>query len=98
MTDEQQSPDQWVCPTDVPQVTRPLKYHALVVNSKAGPDTKGDQSFGGNLEAQIQWARGALKQNDAADEVVVYEIIERPVARVRRSLLKEDSPTVERFT
>jgi hypothetical protein len=89
-------PNQWVCP-EGSVVTRKLKYHAVMVVPDGTPETKGAQSFGGSLENEIQWAKGILPLHKDATEVIVYEMIERPVARVRRALLAEDPPLVEKL-
>lgn len=63
-----------------------MRYRAVLIVPNATRDTKPYQSIGNILTDLEDWARKVLPKAPEGSEVVIYESIEKPVARFTRDL------------
>lgn len=66
-----------------------MKYRALLIVPNATRETKPEQAIGNVQSDMEQWAEKTLAKAPAGSEVVIYESIEKPVARFTKNLTGE---------
>lgn len=66
-----------------------MKYRALLIVPNATRETKPEQSLGNVLSHLEDWAQKTLVKAPADSEVVIFETVEKPVARFTKNLTGE---------